>query len=194
MKLPIVIIGPMCAGKSTVAKLISKKLSLPHYPVDYLRGYYYLKNGIDIDTHEALREGDDFKKYVSYVRPFEIDAVEKIVNETEFKRGIIHFGAGHSYYDDKELLDRAKKALENIDNVILLMPSADINESISILADRLREREESDSVNKKKLESMLEVNEMFIKSKSNFELAKTIVYTKDKNFEEIADEIISKLQ
>lgn len=194
MKLPIIIIGPMCSGKSTIAKLLSEKLSIPHYPLDYLRGYYYLKNGIDIDRHENLREGDDFQKYVSYIRPYEIDAVEKVLKEPEFQKGIIHFGAGHSFYDNNDLLIRAKNALKDIANVILLMPSENIPESLEILNKRLIDREKKDNVNEKKLQSMIQVNRIFAEAKSNFELAKIIIYTKDKEPEVVADEIVSKLK
>ena len=183
MQLPIILIGPMCSGKSTIATALAKRLSLPNYPLDYAKGYYYLKDDIDVDKLAELIE-TDFIAWVNYSKPYEITAVEKMVKE--FTDGIIHFGAGHSHYENIEYLERARKALENISNVVLLVPSEDKEESIRILEERRIEREGKDS---KVLPGMLEMNRKFVTDPSNYELAKITVYTKNKTVDHIVEEI-----
>ncbi len=39
MTAPVILIGPMCAGKSTVAALLAEKLSLPRIEVSNSRRY-----------------------------------------------------------------------------------------------------------------------------------------------------------
>ena len=80
-KLPIVLIGPMTSGKSTIAEKLAKKLNLPDYPLDYMRGYYYLKARIDLAHENKLRDSGDFKTLVDYWKPYEVDCVEKAIEE-----------------------------------------------------------------------------------------------------------------
>lgn len=180
----------MSVGKSSVSKILSKKLSLARCPVDHIRAFYYLKNGLNLEIEEKLRQGENFEAYVSFIRPYEIDAVEKILKDEDFKNRIIDFGAGHTFYEDSDSILRVKNAFAGIDNVILLIPSESAEESTEILNIRLQE----DEVDERKLASHILVNEKFIKSHLNQDLAKITIYTKDKTVEEIADEIIRKLK
>lgn len=190
MKLPIVIIGPMAVGKSSVAEILSKKLSLPRCAVDTIRTSYYEKAGLDLEIEEKLRTGEDFWKYVAFIRSYEIDAVEKILRDENFKHSIIDFGAGHTFYEDPEFIFRAKEAFAGIENVILLLPTENMEESMGVLNKRLEE----DETDEKKLASHISVNERFIKNHLNQDLAKITVYIKDKTIEQVANEIISKLK
>lgn len=94
---------------------------------------------------------------------------------------MVDFGAGHSVYDDEALFRRVALALVPYPNVFLLLPSADINESIQVLNER----------NKDELADCIKVNEHFIRHPSNSRLAKFTVYTKGKTPAETCQEILA---
>lgn len=192
MKLPIILIGPIGVGKSTIAKILANKLSLRHFPLDYLEAYYATRAGMDLDKEQELVEGNDFALYTSYKHPYEIATVEGVLKESEFCKGIIHFGAGHSFYEDSAHINRAKDALKGFENVVLLLPSEDLDISSKTLKDRLIERENLHKTKKEKLESMILVNEKFLRALSNQELATKVIYTEGKTPVQVADEIIQR--
>ncbi len=90
---------------------------------------------------------------------------------SEYKNCVIDLGAGHSVYEDDELFTRAQQALAPYNNVVLLLPSSNLEESIQILNDR----------NCSRPVDTLKFNEHFIKHHSNYDLAKITVYTKNKS-------------
>ncbi len=72
-----------------------------------------------------------------------------------------------------------KKALSPFPNVILIMPSPDIDESISILNERTGGF----------VSDGFDFHERFVRSRCNYELAKNTVYTKGKTPKETCEEI-----
>lgn len=179
----IILIGPMATGKSTVAKELAKITKLRRVPMDHVRWYYYIQDGFDVVYDESL---DSFTERVEYWKEFEAKAVRKIV--TEFPGSIIDFGAGHSHFPKEEHFKIAKDALAPFQNIFLLLPSESKDESLEICNQRLQER------SKRELkESEVQVNKNFIFHSSNYDLAKHIVYTKDKKPQETAQEIIELL-
>jgi len=178
MNSEIILIGPIGAGKSTVGKLLSEKLNLPQVEMDELRTKYYIEIGYDEAVAKSKRETEGFWGMYQYWKPFEAHAVERLLSE--HKDCVIDFGAGHSVFEDEKLFDRVQKILAPYKNVFLLLPSPDLDESINIL----NEREEF-------LHEMKpNINEHFIKHHSNYDLAKHIIYTKDKTPEETCEEIL----
>ena len=175
----VILIGPMCAGKSTLAKELSMSTGIPQVPMDRVRWYYYLKDGYDFVKEQNL---ECFKEKITYWKPFEVKAVKRIVKE--FKNSIIDFGAGHSFFPNEAHFQEVNEALKPFPNVILLLPCKDKEESLRICSERLKKRYERD------LEvSEIETNRDFIFQESNYKLAKHIVYTKDKSVEESVKEI-----
>jgi len=177
----IILIGPMSAGKSTIARLISGKLGLPQCPMDRYRWDYYNEIGYDQEKAKQIREKEGFLGVYRYWKPFEAYAVERLLSE--HKNCVIDFGAGHSVFEDDELFARVRRALEPCDNVVLVLPSPNLDESIRILRERR---------NTKPGEGF-DLNAHFVKHHSNHALAKHTVYTKDKTPEETRDEILSLL-
>lgn len=78
------------------------------------------------------------------------------------------------------LFQRVKQALSSYPNVVLLLPSPDVEESIDILAER----------NRHLPADIRSTNEYFVRHPSNSELAKFTVYTKSKTPQETCDEIL----
>jgi shikimate kinase len=177
MNTDIILIGPIGAGKSTLAKLLSERLGLPRCPMDDVRWDYYKEIGYDENL--ARQKGEQsFWKLYEYWKPFEAHAVERLLSE--HSNCVVDFGAGHSVYEDDGLFNHIQQILAPYKNIVLLLPSPDQDESVELL----NARDEF-------LRNMTpNINEHFIKHHSNYDLAKFVVYTKGKTPEETCSEIL----
>jgi shikimate kinase len=190
MQTPIILIGPMSAGKSTIATLLADKLGLPRLELDEIRMGYYKEAGYDdAEASKIGRSEGGMIKLLQYWKPFEAYAVERVLGDHD--KCVIDFGAGHSVYEDDRLFARVERAMASHANVILLLPSPDLDKSTEILNMRfgellLREIGKVD-------EELFKVNEHFVKHPSNHKLAKIVVYTEGKTPEEACEEILEKL-
>ena len=190
MKNIIILIGPMSVGKSTIAKLISSKLSIPRFELDDVRQRFYTEIGYS-ESHASKIVGEKgMKELIKYWKPFEAYAVERAIDE--FGNCVVDFGAGHSVYEDPKLFARVEKVLEPIKHVILILPSPDLDRSVEIVNQRFSDLLVRD-VGKIDHE-LLQLNEFFVRHPSNHLLAKKTIYTEDKKPAEIADEIINWIQ
>lgn len=187
----IILIGPMCAGKSTIAKLLAERLGIKRVELDSLRDGYYDEIGYDKELASKIANGEEgMMGLIRYWKPFEAHAVERALSK--YENCVMDFGAGHSVYENEELFTRVQNALAPFDNVILLLPSSDLDESVEILNTRfsqLLEREVG-KVDPK----LLELNEHFVKHPSNQRLAKVTIYTEGKSPQETCDEILEKIK
>lgn len=176
MVFKVILIGPIRAGKSTIGKLLSEKLNLPQRSLDIVLDSYL--DGIGYDRkHAAELKTIGFYELTKYWKAFEPYGVEQIVSEPE--TAVIDLGGGHSVFDDETLFARVKKALSPFPNVILILPSPDLEESIAILNERTNGY----------VSNGYDFHESFVKSRCNYGLAKQTVYTKGKTPEETAKEI-----
>jgi shikimate kinase len=189
MDLPIILIGPMEAGKTTIAGLLAQKLNLVHYELDEKRWDYYQEIGYDEALAEKIRAEEGFPGVYRYWKPFEIHAVERVLTDCE--DGVISFGAGHSVYEDAQLFERAQLALQPFANVILLLPSRDTDESVEILKKRFREHLKAEGMDASP--QSLEMIEHFIRHPSNRRLAKRVVYTIGQTPQQTCDGILQLL-
>jgi adenylate kinase family enzyme len=190
MNSTLILIGPLGAGKSTVGHLLAEKLGRPQCSVDDIRWKYYEESGYDhvLASQIATSDQGAWGK-LRYSKPFDVHVVERVLSE--HSGGIIDFGASNSVYDDELLFSRVENALASCPNVILLLPSADMDESAEILNARLTHilKAKGEEINTE----LLDLNEYFIKHPSNYQLAKMVIYTKEKTPEEIRDEILQRL-
>jgi shikimate kinase len=171
----IILIGPIGTGKSTLADIISTKLSYPRCCVDDVRWDYYQKLGYSKEKEQALR-AVSFEEVYKYWKPFEAQTIIQILKD--YQNHVIDFGGGHSVYEDEQLFSEVANAMLQESNVFLILPSEDKEESLRILDEREK----------------LAINAHFIEHKSNYELAKHIVYTKGKTPLETAEEIIQLIK
>jgi shikimate kinase len=174
----IILIGPIRVGKSTIGKLLAEKLDIPQCPMDAVRWDYYKEIGYDENLAKQIREKEGFLGLYRYWKPFEAYAVERILSE--HSNCVIDFGAGHSVYEDDELFTRIQQILAPYENIVLILPSEDLDESVQILNER----------NGGIVSNGFDFNEHFVKHHSNHDLAKIVVYTKEKSPEETRDEIL----
>jgi hypothetical protein len=182
---PVVLIGPLAVGKTTVGVALASLLNLPPCLLDEVRWQYFDEIGYDRD--EAARRfasGRTVPEKLAYGMPFEVHAIERAV--ADHQDGVIDLGASNSVFEDPQLLARAEAALSGA-NVVLLLPSPDPTASARILADRLRAIVESKG--ERLTDELLGLNEYFIRHPANGRLARLTVYTGDRTPDEIAREI-----
>ena len=177
----IILIGPMGVGKSTIGELIAQRLKMPQRSMDEHRWDYYNEIGYDREYAIKLEETKGVLEVCRYWKKFEIHAVERMLDE--HKDSVIDFGAGHSVYEDEAYLERAKQALTPFKNVILLLPSSDKEYSLKLL----NERNNFESLDE------VELNKGFIYHRSNYELAKQVVYTDGVEPENSVTEILGEI-
>ncbi|MCU7738054.1 shikimate kinase [Priestia megaterium] len=180
MQTPIILVGPMCAGKTTGGEKVAKKLNVPQCSIDEVRFSYYREIGFSKETQQNVREKQGFQGMYAYWKPFEAYAVKRILEE--YKHAVIDFGAGHSVYEDMGLFQQVEKTLKPYQSLFLLLPSADKEESIQLLHQRLQKITDDKDV--------FELNKHFVTHPSNEMLAKQTIYTKEKSADTVAEEII----
>lgn len=165
----IILIGPMCAGKSTIASLLQQKLNIKQISLDnrkQLAGLYKEKENFDNEK--------EFDLYlVTYT----------LLNLKE--PTIIDFGRQHSLYENKEMFNKMKELLKNFKNVVLLMPCQEKEKASLTLRNRKLTKLGKISDN---------LDNYSIYSSCNYDLATIIQYTNGKSFRTIVEEIIGKSQ
>ncbi|KAM3094501.1 shikimate kinase [Phormidesmis sp. 146-12] len=179
MKSDIILIGAIGSGKSTIGELLAKRLNVPQHSMDDLRLNYYKEIGYDEELAKKKRATQGLWGVYQYWKPFEAHAVERLLSEHQ--HCVIDFGAGHSVYEDDTLFQRVQQILAPYSNVILLLPSPDLDESVQILNER----------NEYVSDGNPNLNEHLIRHPSNYKLAKYVVYSKGKMPEEMCNEILN---
>ena len=183
---PIILIGPIGTGKTTLAALLAEKLGITHHELDEYRWTYYNEIGYDQEAVDKIQAEKDFLALYRYWKPFEIHAVERVL--ADCPDGVISFGAGHSVYEDEALLERARHALAPYDNVILILPCEDLDEAATFF--KARHLEEARQEGFEVWPDVLELMEHFVRHPSNRSLAKHVIYTQGKTPEQSCAEII----
>jgi adenylate kinase family enzyme len=190
MKPSIILIGPLGVGKSTIGHLLAEKLGLSQCSVDLVRWEYYNEIGFDNAFASKIAKSDQgVRGVLRYSEPFDAHAIERVL--AKHGDGVIDFGASNSVYEDKVLFARVENILAPYPNVILLLPSSDLDESVEILNTRLTRMLEARG--EEITNELFDLNEYFTKHPSSHRLAKLVIYTKDKTPEEICNEILERL-
>jgi hypothetical protein len=188
---PIILIGPICAGKSTVAALLAQELGLPRVELDEIRWPYYTEAGFDQAVARELMEDDaGIIAFLTYCKPFEAHAVARVIED--YPDTVIDFGAGHSVYEDAALFTRVEQALAPVPHVFLLLPSPQPDESVAILNTRFATllQRELGHVDPR----LLALNEHFVRHPSNARLAKRTFYTEGRTPQETCAEMAATIR
>jgi ATPase subunit of ABC transporter with duplicated ATPase domains len=78
----VILIGPMSAGKSTLASLLSERLGLPRIEMDVIRWDYYAEIGYDPQEAARLAEsGEGMMVLIRHWKPFKAHAVVRALAE-----------------------------------------------------------------------------------------------------------------
>jgi shikimate kinase len=182
-QLPIVLIGPMATGKTTVGTELARLTGVPRVPMDRVRWYYYFKEGFSLEKES---DHGTFAEKERYWKPFEVTAIRCIL--ADFPQSIIDFGAGHSYFPDSDQFAVVEKLLAPLANIFLLLPTMDKQDSLRICNERLRAR-----VGRELEPTEIESNRNFIEQPSNYRLCKQVVYTHGHAPDQVAREIVGRL-
>ena len=177
----IILIGAMGVGKSTIGGLLASKLDLPQVSMDKLRFDYYKEKDWTKKRQEDIRDKEGFSGVYKYWKQYDVHAVERLLEK--HKNCVIDFGAGHSIYENPEDFARVSELLAPYENVVLLLPSPDIDESISILKDR-----RATTING------VEITEYLVSHPSSRELANFTVFTESRTPGEIMNEILTEVE
>src|SRR5438067_2157721 len=106
----IVLIGPIGAGKSTLANLLSASLGMDRCCMDILRWPYMEEAGYEQSVEKELLATDGhYGNVFRYWKPFEAHMVERLL--ADHPDHIIDFGASQSVYDDEADFARVQQAL-----------------------------------------------------------------------------------
>jgi len=174
----IILIGPVAAGKTTVGKLLAARLEIPLVSMDDLRFGYYQELGYDEEFARELREREGPMAVYRYWKVFDPYSVERLL--AEHSDCVFDFGGGSSVHEFDDQLARVQRALEPYENVVLLLPSADEDESVRILSERTGGCGHRG----------WHLNAHFVRHRSNRLLAKFVVYTRGKTPAETCDEVL----
>lgn len=186
----IILIGPLGTGKSTIAEHLSIRTGLRNIPVDKLKWYYRLNNGYDLVKSRNILRTNGFSELINYAQSyFGPREIHEILNQFS---GIVDLGASDTHCNDMRSIKAINQYLEPYPNVFLIMPYQDEELSIQVLKKRLIQRYKDDRLKGPVLSSYLEKNEEFVRSTQNHSVAKHVVYTNDRSFDKIAEEIILK--
>lgn len=174
----ILLIGPMGTGKSTIAKELANIKKLEYINLDEIReGHLQVIRTYGIDPFS--------EKHIHITKQNELQLVQNILSNLS-NPSIIDFAAGSTEPYNQESFDRMQSLFEKFENVILLLPSENIEESIEILTERIKARNNDDV-------KFLEQNIRFLKSPTNKVLATMTCYTKNKTPQETAKEILERI-
>lgn len=182
----VILIGPMSAGKSTIAPLLADALGLERVEMDTLRWAYYDEIGYDRVLELQIAQQEGWPGLLRYWKPFEAHAVERAV--AEHRNCIFDFGASHSVYEDQGLFQRVQQALAPFRYVVLLLPSPDLDLSVRIVNERFSQ--EIEATGQEVNPELLEMNALFCRHPSNRQLATKVVYTLDHTPEQTCAEIV----
>jgi shikimate kinase len=178
----------MAVGKSTVSELVAARLGIPHVALDDLARTYYEEKGYDRAHAQEVLATQGETAFGRYAKPYYVYAVERVLED--HSDCVIDFGAGHVVHDDPKLFESVEASLAPHPNVILLLPSADTDESIAILHDRIMERVAEYAEEGEDYSWAIKENKHFITHPSNGRLAKATIYTKDRSAEETCQEVL----
>ena len=177
---PIILIGPPAAGKSTISQLLAAQLGLPIYALDAPERTYPPELGYDADHAGQLYRTQGIRGAWRYEQPFLAAHLGQIIRDHQ--GGVIDFGAGHSVFEDDADLAQVERTLAPYPNVVLLLPSPDLDESIRILKERPRTTIDG-----------IDANRYLIEHPAYARLATIVAYTEGQTPEETCRMIAQRL-
>ncbi len=177
---PVILIGPIGAGKTTVGQLLAQKFSVPFYSLDEEEQKYTAPLGYDINHYDLLKQKQGPFAAYEYARSFFDETVIRFL--AAHQNGIFDLGGGHPIVPDQKKQKRILEALTPYANIFLLLPTGNVKESLDILRKRNELADDEE-----------DFNVLYFKDKTFWDIAKFIIYTEGKTPEETCGEIIRVL-
>jgi hypothetical protein len=179
MQRPIVLLGPERAGKSTVGPLLAETLGLPLIHLWSICPPYWQEIGFDAALQQQAAAQGGMEGVYRCMLPFDAHAVQRAL--VEHPACVLELGAPQSVYDDPAILAQVRQALQPYENIVLLLPSPDVEASFRILEERRPAASEN------------EFNNRVLAHYAQGELARHTIYTEGKTPEETGAEIFARL-
>jgi len=177
----IILIGPYGVGKSTVGKLLAESRGQPQYSLDQSVWIYYHEVGLTLELAKTLGDFDSV-----LWQPYHAHAVKRFLQDHEHELCVMDLGAGHALYEGDQL-EEMRATFASYDT-ILLIPAPDITVSINDLTER------NNAYAYKKTQPHAKWNSFFLEHPSSYQLAKHIIYTKDKTPKESCQDILAVIE
>src|SRR4051794_26145386 len=95
---PIIFIGPIGAGKSTISKLVAQELSLPSYALDE-EEHLAASLGYDVEHYNRMQDDVGLHKAYEYRRGFYDRLVPLFLAAHD--QGVLDLGGGHPIVPDR---------------------------------------------------------------------------------------------
>jgi ABC-type arginine transport system ATPase subunit len=183
----LILIGPTGAGKSTLGALLGKQLNLPSVSIDDIAQTYYEECNFGRAVFKRLQAEQGFLATYRQWCPALAHATERVIEE--HGRVVLDLGAGHSHYEDPILFDRVRRAIAPCANIVLLLPSADLDKSVCLLRERCMSERGRDWIH-----DGYDFIEHWVKDYCNRDLATLTVFTEGKTPMETCEEIIERMR
>jgi len=182
----IIFIGPVGAGKSTQGQLVAKALNMRSLSLDSVASEYYEASGFGLSKFQASKVQNGYLAAYRQWWPSLAYAAKQVVKD--YTDCVIDFGAGHSHYEDESLFRSVSEALSPYQNVILLLPNADLDRSVSLLRQRSIKESKRDWIH-----DDYDFIEHWVKDACNHRLSTATIYTEGKTPEQTRDEILKAI-
>ena len=178
----VVLIGPVCAGKSTLLPLIADRLGRPGVDLDDVAEPYYEEVGRGRDELNAIGAArGDLGAYLWWQEGHP-HAVRRVLQD--YPDAVVALGAGHTTYTNGALFEEVRSILAAC-AVVLVLPSPDDAESLRVLRDRAIQRNGGDWIM-----DGVDILEQWVSGAQNRLLASLTVFTEGRTPEELAAAIL----
>ncbi|TNE92372.1 MAG: hypothetical protein EP330_01590 [Deltaproteobacteria bacterium] len=174
-----VLIGPVGAGKTSVAARLASALGVAHVEYDALRRGYFEELGFDMALNLALHEKEGWATMYRYWKVFSPYAIERMLDE---HRGVLDLGGGAVVCEHADVLTRLQRAFAPFANVVFLRPYADLDRTLAVL-DARTGHDPVLSAN----------NRRFLENPAFATLATLTVDTGNRGVEAVAAEVLDRL-
>ena len=177
MNKTIVLTGPIGVGKSKLANTLGASLRLPVCTYDEIKDKYRYKIGLSREKALEINKNEGAYAMIQYMNEYKSQILKPIIKD--HLHHIIDLGAGAHSFDEPHQIERARDAFKLVDEVVLLMPSEDLETNIKSLPG---------------FKENWEVNTYLIMHPTNKMFATKTIYTYKKTPEEVLHDTIQSLR